>query len=100
MSDASVIKEFLISLGFKVDKSSQKDFDKGVKGVTATTIALGIEVAKAAEAVAKAVVKMATDLDQLYFASRRVNSAAENVKAFGFAMEQLGGDRSGRAVRP
>jgi hypothetical protein len=95
MSDASVIKEFLISLGFKVDKSSQKDFDKGVKGVTATTIALGIEVAKAAEAVAKAVVKMATDLDQLYFASRRVNSAAENVKAFGFAMEQLGGTAQG-----
>jgi hypothetical protein len=95
MSDASIIKEFLVALGFKLDAKGQAQMQKGITGVTAAAVALGEVIEKAAEKVAKAVVQMVQDLDQLYFTSRRVNSAAENVKAFGFSIEQLGGDAKG-----
>ena len=95
MSDSSIIREFLVGLGFKVDKKSFETFQSGLKGSTTAAVALGDIIAKVAEAVARAVLKMAENLDTLYFTSRRVNAAAENIKAFGFALTQLGGTAQG-----
>lgn len=91
MSDASVLKEYLISLGFKIDDSSYKKFKSGLDGITVKAVALGEVIADVAEKVAQGVVKMAQSLDTLYFTSRRVGDSAENISAFGFAISQMGG---------
>lgn len=95
MSDASMLKEFLVGIGFRLDKDSFDKFQKGLNSGTTAAVALGEIIAKTAETVAKAVLQMAQDMDQLYFTSRRVNAAAENIKAFGFALTQLGGTAEG-----
>ncbi len=87
---ADVIKEFLVRLGYQVDQSGEQKFSEGIKNVTAVTIALGIEIAKTAEAVVQGMTRIATNLDSLYFASQRVKASAENVQAFGYAASQMG----------
>jgi hypothetical protein len=76
MSDATVIKEFLVSLGWKVDKVGLDTF---VKGITA-----------ASGAVLASVTAISDNLEKLYFASMRTRASAENIRAFGFAMGQMG----------
>lgn len=91
MSDASVLKEYLISLGFQIDDGSYKKFQGGLDGITVKAVALGEIIADVAEKVAAGVLKMAQNLDTLYFTSRRVGDSAENISAFGFAISQMGG---------
>jgi hypothetical protein len=76
MSDATVIKEFLVSLGFKIDKVGLDTF---VKGITA-----------ASGAVLASVTAISDNLEKLYFASMRTRASAENIRSFGFAMGQMG----------
>ncbi|GLQ96479.1 hypothetical protein [Dyella mobilis] len=88
MSD--VIREFLVSLGYKVDASGEKRFTDGIKTATKTVMELGLAAGATAVALGAAVAKMAEQLDGLYFASQRTKAAAENIKALGFAADQMG----------
>ena len=90
MAQADVLREFLVSLGFKVDQSGMKKFQGSVEGVTKTVTTLGTAVAAAATAVSAAVVKIASNLDNVYFASQRIKSSVENLNAFQYAAKQMG----------
>jgi hypothetical protein len=76
MSDATVIKEFLVSLGFKIDKVGLDTFVKGITAASGTVLA--------------SVTAISDNLEKLYFASMRTRASAENIRAFGFAMGQMG----------
>ena len=89
--NANVIEEFLVALGFKIDKDSEGKFRNSLLEVNTKAVAFGVSIAKLAETVAKATIDMARSLDQLYFQSIRVGSSAENIQAFTFAMQQMGG---------
>lgn len=91
----NVIKEFLVGLGFKVDDKSQKSFNDGIDLATAKAVALGEVMVEAAKAVASAVTSMAQDLDTLYWRTQRLGSSAVDVKAFEYAISQLGGSAQG-----
>lgn len=93
----NVIKEFLVSLGFKVDDKSQKKFEEGIDLATAKAVALGEAMYDVAKSVAESVVKMAAEFDQLYWRTQRLGSSAIDVKAFSYAMSQLGGSSQGAA---
>ena len=92
---ADVIKEFLVSLGYKVDATGERKFVDGVKGASAEVAKLGLAAAAAAAAVAAAVVKMASSLEDLYFVSQRTGASASNIKAFGYAASQMGSSVEG-----
>jgi hypothetical protein len=94
MSD-NVLKEFLVGLGFKVDDSSFKKFQKGTLEATAVVEALAVAVAATAVAVTAAVIKMADNFDTLYWQSKRLGSSAADIKSYGYAMSQLGGSVQG-----
>ncbi|WP_448952128.1 hypothetical protein [Labrys neptuniae] len=92
-----VIKEFLVALGFKVDATSEKKFQKAIE-VAALKAQL---LADAIEAIAKQAVdvfkKMATDVEKtaagfekLYYSSVRMQASAANIRDMGKAAEQLG----------
>lgn len=85
-----VIKEFLVSLGYKVDSSGERRFTDGIKNATKTVTELGLAAGAAAVAVGAAVAKMADRLDTLYFTSQRTKASAENIQALGFAADQMG----------
>lgn len=90
MAQADVLREFLVGLGFKVDQAGMKRFQGSVEGVTKTVATLGTAVAAAATAVSAAVVKIASNLDNVYFASQRIKSSVENLNAFQYAAKQMG----------
>lgn len=75
-AETELIKEFLVSLGFKIEKAGLESF---VKGITA-----------ASSAVLASVTAIEDNLERLYFASQRTKASAENIRAFGFSLAQMG----------
>lgn len=92
---AETIREFLVSLGFKVDGGSEAKFSRSVEVATKGVIALGAAAVAASTAVTAAVTKIAAGFDELYYASQRTKASAENIKAIGYAVSQLGGSYQG-----
>lgn len=95
MASNDVLREFLISLGFKVDKQGQEKFVKSVTQVTKGVMTLGAAAAAASVAVGAAVTKIAGNLDTLYFASQRNKASVKNIEALKFAAKQLGASADG-----
>ena len=92
---ADVIKEFLVSLGYKVDATGERKFVDGVKVASTEVAKLGLAAAAAAASVAAAVVKMASSLEDLYFMSQRTKASAANIQSFGYAASQMGSSVEG-----
>ena len=89
---AEILREYFVSLGFKVDQKGSKNFES-------TMVGIGVKanlVTDAIEGVAKAAISMAQhyadSMQDLYRSSRHLGASAENVQAFGFAGKQAGVD--------
>lgn len=91
-SGAEVFKEFLVSLGFKVDEAGLKKFNAGIAGGTRLAMGFGTAVTAMAVAVVTGVGTVSRKFEELYYLSQRVGSSAENINALGFAFSQLGGN--------
>ncbi|MBR8434891.1 glucosaminidase domain-containing protein [Burkholderia cenocepacia] len=104
MAESSVIREFLVALGFKVDVDSEKKFRDGVEGATKKTEELDKAQVKAGKSaitmaaafvgatafVAARTVDFAQKLENLHFASRRTGAAASSLKAVANAAQDVG----------
>lgn len=93
--NAETLKDFLISLGFKVDEAGARKFDAVVAGTTLKAIELGIKVEAAALSVVAFTAKIASGLDDLYWASQRTGATVEGIKQIGYAVSQVGGSVDG-----
>lgn len=82
--DSNILKEFLVSLGYKVNEASERNFVASLAKITAATQV-------AAAGVVAGVAKMAQALDGLYWASQRAQASADNLEAFGYQISQMGG---------
>ncbi|HHU4530983.1 TPA: transglycosylase SLT domain-containing protein [Klebsiella quasipneumoniae] len=89
--NAETLKDFLISLGFKVDDAGARKFDAIVTGATLKAIELGTKVELAAASVVAFTAKVASGLDNLYWASQRTGATVQGIKQIGFAVSQMGG---------
>lgn len=92
MSDVSILREFLVAVGFKVDGAQYKKMEASLKKVIKAVEAVGAAVAVAVAAVKVGVEDMAQELEELYFASQRIGSSVQDIKAFGYAVSQMGGN--------
>ncbi|EFH9758644.1 hypothetical protein F6J45_05065 [Escherichia coli] len=93
--NAETLKDFLISLGFKVDEAGARKFDAVVAGTTLKAIELGVKVKAAALSVVAFTAKIASGLDDLYWASQRTGATVEGIKQIGYAVSQVGGSVDG-----
>lgn len=93
--NAETLKDFLISLGFKVDEAGARKFDAVVAGTTLKAIELGAKVELAAASVVAFTAKVASSLDNLYWASQRTGATVEGIKQIGYAVSQMGGSVDG-----
>lgn len=89
--NAETLKDFLISLGFNVDEGGAKKFDAVVAGTTLKAIELGVKFEAAALSVVAFTAKIASSLDNLYWASQRTGATVEGIKQIGYAVSQVGG---------
>ncbi len=92
---AEVIKEFLVALGFKVDEVGLRRFGAGVADATKTVVAFGTAIAATAASVEAGVARIASQLEDLYFASQRTGASVENIKALEFGVRNMGGSAEG-----
>ena len=95
---AAVLRDFLVRLGFKIDTASHSRFTAGVAAATKAVARLGAVAVATAATVVAATAKMTGALDELYYASRRTGASANNIKAFGYAVGQMGGDAESAAA--
>ncbi|HBY9441382.1 TPA: hypothetical protein MJA00_04060 [Klebsiella pneumoniae] len=93
--NAETLKDFLISLGFKVDEAGARKFDAVVAGTTLKAIELGVKVEAAALSVVAFTAKIASGLDDLYWDSQRTGATVEGIKQIGYAVSQVGGSVDG-----
>lgn len=91
-SNSEIIREFLVSVGVQTDERGLKRFGQTVGRITATVVEFAKEMAIAAAAVSAGVTKIASEFEDLYYATQRLKSSADNIKAFGFGVSQMGGD--------
>lgn len=90
MAESSIIKEFLVALGFKVDEEQFKKFDEGLGRATKGVVALGAAVLTLGTTMAYGVEKFANNLERLYFASKRTGESATQLRAFTRAAQDFG----------
>lgn len=88
--NAETIKDFLVSLGFQVDEAGARKFDAVIAGTTAQAVKLGVAVEAAAVSVVAFTAKIASGLDQLYWASQRTGATVAGLQAIGYAAAQAG----------
>ncbi len=90
MAESGVIREFLVSLGFKIDRGSQQTFVSALEGATTKVVRLAGAVEGMAATVAIGVSRFAENLEQLYFASQRAGSSAVALRAFQRTAQDFG----------
>ena len=88
--NAETIKDFLVSLGFQVDEAGARKFDAVIAGTTAQAVKLGVAVEATALSVVAFTAKIASGLDQLYWASQRTGATVAGIQAIGYAASQAG----------
>ncbi|MGU3521585.1 lytic transglycosylase [Enterobacteriaceae bacterium C23F] len=89
--NAETIKEFLVSLGFSVDEAGARKFNAVLGGVTSNAIKMGLAVEGAALSVVAYTAKIASGLDNLYWASQRTGATVQGIKSISYAVAQVGG---------
>jgi hypothetical protein len=89
MSD-NVLREFLVSLGFKVDEAGLKKFGTAVEGVTKSVMEAGVAVAGTATAIVAGVKIISNQMENLYYASQRTGATVGNIMALRYAAGQIG----------
>ena len=92
---ATVIRDFLVSLGFSVDKKSELAFNDSLKKTAENAAKLGLAIEAAAAAVTGAVVKIAQGMEQSYYQSKRLGGSVKDINAVGYAISQVGGSAEG-----
>jgi len=90
MAESTVIREFLVALGFRMDEGALQKFDAGIAQATKTVFKLAAAIETTAIAVAARVSRFSANLESLYFASQRTNSSIASLKALEQAGQHFG----------
>lgn len=90
MADSNILREFLVKIGYSVDRSSQRDADASIESTTKYVGRLSTTATAMGAAVAYGVGKAVNELSKLGYTSERTRSSVGGLNAFAFAAQQLG----------
>lgn len=90
MASSDIIREFLVALGYRVDKGQQREFAAAVESSTVKVAALGTALVGAGSAVVAYTNRAAEYGEKLYWLSQRSKASAAGIEALGYAASQLG----------
>ncbi|HCX7596456.1 TPA: lytic transglycosylase catalytic [Escherichia coli] len=76
---------------YSVDDAGAKKFGSVLAGTTANVIKMGLAVEGAALSVVAFTAKIASGLDNLYWASQRTGATVQGIQSIGYAVSQVGG---------
>jgi hypothetical protein len=89
-ANSQVIREYLVSLGYRVDRESEGKIDKSLERTSkfVTGLALGIKgVILGSHAM---MIAWSRSMEQMYFSSRRAETTVSNLKALDFGGRNIG----------
>lgn len=89
-SGQDVIREFLISLGFKINPADQKKFEGTVSKVEKTVKGLGVATVGVATASQVMVTRFTDSMEKLYYSAKRANSSVLGLQAAGSGADRIG----------
>lgn len=92
---STVMEEFLVTLGFRLDGNSHQKFNAGLAEATKGAKTLALAATAASAAVTAAVTAIGQKFDDLYYAAKRTNSSVQELKALSYAIGQVGGSAQG-----
>ena len=85
------IKEFLVSLGWETEEGEQKKFEGAIESATTKALLLAKALEELAKRAGESLSSTAEHFESLYFQSKYLGAAAENIRALGAAFENMGG---------
>ncbi len=88
--ESNVIREFLVALGFKLDRPALQNFEQGIHKATRAALGLATAVEGMALTVGLGIARFSSNLEQLYFAAQRTGSSATALKAFQRTAQNFG----------
>jgi len=87
---AETIKEFLVSLSYKIDGNTFRQFQESIKASSKVVAQFAAGLAAMGAALAVAAAQTSAALEKLYYESQRTGASVANLKALGFAASQFG----------
>lgn len=88
--NGTVLKQFLISIGFYIDEKQIQQFNAFMDKVSSTFKILAVEGAAAVLALSAEITNLADEMENLYFVSQRTGASAGGIRAFQFGAKQVG----------
>lgn len=89
-SQSQILREYLVSLGFQVNKDSQRVFDTTLGKTNLNVKALGLAVVSVTTATLAMVTQFARGMEKMYYSSRLAESTVGNMQAMSFAAKSVG----------
>lgn len=90
MAGTNVLKEFLVSIGFKTDEQGFRNFTETMRKTGAGATELAKSTLGATVIMGGAMKVVAAQMEALYYASQRTGAGVGELKAFAFAASQIG----------
>jgi len=90
MASSNVLKEFLVSIGFKIDEQQYRNFQEALRTTGKNALELGKSTALASTVLGASLRTVSAQLETLYYASQRTGASAKELKEFSFAASQIG----------
>lgn len=90
MAGQTILQEYLFSLGFKIDTTQSQKFDKTVEGLDLKALKLGKSLLAVAGAAQAMVGVFALQMEKLYYASKRTESAVSSIQALEYGATKVG----------
>lgn len=88
--DSTVIRDFLVRLGFQVNESGNKKFDNALNKTAKTAGAAGKTLLGVGLAAQAMVAAYTSSMEKLYYASRRTGASVSNIQALEFGAQKIG----------
>lgn len=85
-----VLREFLVKLGYEVDKASDRKFSNALASSNKKVLKLGATVAGLAVIAEEAIRHYAGSMEKLHYTTVLTNSSAKGIDALGRAVERFG----------
>jgi hypothetical protein len=86
----NIIKEFLVRIGYDIDKGSEKTFRDSIKSAGLLVADLGAAIEATAGLVVYSMVRMSEATEQFYFMSQRSGATIAGIKGMSYAAQQFG----------
>lgn len=91
MADSTrILREYLLSLGFKVNSTENKKFDETLLKTTKLAMGAGSALVGIGTAAAAMVQVFANQMEKLYYASQRTGSTVQTLQSMQYAAKQVG----------